>query len=292
MDNRLTLYQTALECLGKDMAPYEDEFGCAEAVNAVFKKAFGRDIGGGQSTYWLYGILKNDTRFEKNFSPLPGDIIISPTGYGNKKKLRNGHIGIVSDSEQIMSNNSINGLWEKNYTFITWTRRYKIFGNYPVEFFRVKTPQLAPTAPTIPIIDAAPRITVNPPLFAQPAWLENLIWRTRNSKLGNTIFGDRTFGAARSPSWQSFRKSVLAGKSCAVCGGTKKLELHHIQSFAQHQDLELEPTNVIPLCESKKWGVTCHQFFGHLGDYKDINPDIRKDAELWKTKLSEARKVV
>ena len=46
---RSKLYLTALSCLGTDASPNDiapDEFGCAETVNAIHKKAFGVEIGG------------------------------------------------------------------------------------------------------------------------------------------------------------------------------------------------------------------------------------------------------
>ena len=131
----------------------------------------------------------------------------------------------------------------------------------------IKTPI---SAPTIPAFTTA-NIEVNPPLVSIPAWMENLIYRTK-VKLG--FADDKTFGAKRSSGWPRFRREFLKGKSCAVCGGTEKIELHHIEPFHLKPEFELDFSNVIPLCESKKWGVTCHQFFGHLGDYKDANSNV------------------
>ena len=96
---------------------------------------------------------------------------------------------------------------------------------------------------------------------------------------------DRLFGAKRSYRWSSFREVFLKNKTCAVCGGTKKLELHHKQAFNTNPELELEPTNVIPLCEAKKYGINCHLLMGHLGNYSRINPDIESDAIMWHNKL-------
>jgi len=97
---------------------------------------------------------------------------------------------------------------------------------------------------------------------------------------------NRTFGSARSGSWPAFRKRFLAGKVCAVCGGTKKIELHHIKKFQTNPELELSEQNVLPLCENKKYGVVCHLFFGHLGNYRErINPDVILDAMEWNKKL-------
>ncbi len=96
----------------------------------------------------------------------------------------------------------------------------------------------------------------------------------------------KTFGGLRSSQWPKARKEFLMkNPNCAVCNGTVKNEIHHVLPFAKFPNLELEPRNFITLCESKKKGVTCHQFFGHLGNYKDYNLDVREDAEIWHKKL-------
>src|SRR3990167_1579810 len=101
------------------------------------------------------------------------------------------------------------------------------------------------------------------------------------------IFGvSRTFGAARSKEWRSVRVEHLRkNPACAVCGGTKTLEVHHIKLFSQFPAEELNPQNLITLCESGKLGVTCHRFFGHLGNYRQPNPDVVMDSKVWNEKL-------
>ncbi len=138
--NRVLLYETCIKCLGTDVTPNDtvsDEVACAETVNAVYKKAFGKDIGGGASTTLLYKALLNDSTFEKITAYLPGDIIISPTGYGNGS-LAHGHTGYMGENGKIMSNNSNNGLFIQNYTIGGWNSRYKVLGGYPEYFFRKK----------------------------------------------------------------------------------------------------------------------------------------------------------
>src|SRR3990167_8158838 len=88
------LYHTAVSCLGKDVAPKENEFGCAEAVNNVVFKAFGDYAGGDLSTRRMYLAIKSHKKFIQVFSPLPGDVVLSPTGYGNGN-VSNGHTGIM-----------------------------------------------------------------------------------------------------------------------------------------------------------------------------------------------------
>jgi hypothetical protein len=94
-------------------------------------------------------------------------------------------------------------------------------------------------------------------------------------------------GKKRSPKWAAFRRQFLQGKVCAVCGGTKKLELHHIRPFHLHPELELDEGNVIPLCENNKDGVNCHLLFGHLGSFKSFNLTVISDAESWNKKIKD-----
>lgn len=135
---RTILFETALSCLGIDVTPDDivpDEVGCADTVQAIHKKAFGKVIGGGPSTYWLYDTLLKHTQFVKVDQPLPGDIVISPTGYGNGN-LSNGHVGIVGAGDLIMSNDSRDGIFWTNYTLTSWKKRYVDKGGYPMDFFR------------------------------------------------------------------------------------------------------------------------------------------------------------
>jgi 5-methylcytosine-specific restriction protein A len=91
----------------------------------------------------------------------------------------------------------------------------------------------------------------------------------------------------RSSKWESVRKNfLLTNPCCAVCGGKDKLNVHHLKPFHTNPELELDPNNLITLCESGKKGVNCHLFVGHLGDYKKINKECTKDAKTWSAKLS------
>src|ERR1700710_3343482 len=121
-----TLFQTALSFLGKDASPKDianDDVACAESVNDVVFAAFLENAGGGLSTALMFKALQTNTKFAEVSKPIKGDIVISPTGYGNGSLL-NGHVGIVGDNNQIMSNNSANGLWDIHYTLASWRARY------------------------------------------------------------------------------------------------------------------------------------------------------------------------
>ena len=105
----------------------------------------------------------------------------------------------------------------------------------------------------------------------------------------DVVQGKAPLGVKRSSKWPTVRKNHLKEHpSCAVCGGTKKLEVHHIKSFCEFPELELEPTNLITLCESKnKGGLNCHLIFGHLANYKLSNPTVAEDAKVWCEKLKK-----
>lgn len=104
--------------------------------------------------------------------------------------------------------------------------------------------------------------------------------------LTDRLQGKAEKGQKRSPDWQVVRKSHLAEHPhCAVCGGSKKLEVHHIIPFNLAPDMELAPDNLMTLCERKKYGINCHLLIGHLGNYRRFNPNVDVDARTWSDKL-------
>lgn len=88
---------------------------------------------------------------------------------------------------------------------------------------------------------------------------------------------DKTHGVARSNKWPALRAKFIKNKACAVCGGKTKLQAHHVKPFHIHPELELDPKNLLALCEGRKQ-IMCHLLIGHGGDFRDINPDSVKDA--------------
>lgn len=99
--------------------------------------------------------------------------------------------------------------------------------------------------------------------------------------------GKHPITQARSPHWPSARKRHLElHPTCAVCGGKEKLDVHHIKPFHLHPDLELDPNNLVTLCEANKGGVNCHLHFGHLGNFKSFNVSVVTDAAHWNDKIS------
>lgn len=95
----------------------------------------------------------------------------------------------------------------------------------------------------------------------------------------------KTHGKERSPKWPALRKKILKGKVCAVCGGKTKLELHHIVPFHIDPSRELDPTNLIPLCEGNKT-INCHLRFGHFDSFENkYNIQIKVEAPKWQKRF-------
>lgn len=81
----------------------------------------------------------------------------------------------------------------------------------------------------------------------------------------------------RSPFWPHTRRVHLAAEGwCRWCGAVSGLEVHHIVPFHRFPAWELDPANLITLCENV--GKQCHLKRGHNGNWKNVNPDIRKVA--------------
>lgn len=95
---------------------------------------------------------------------------------------------------------------------------------------------------------------------------------------------DNTFGAQRSPRWSSVREHHLyTHPLCAICGSTKNVVVHHKKPFHLYPQLELDPSNLVTLCESD--GMNCHITFGHLGNFRSYNLFIDDDIKLWSYKI-------
>lgn len=132
----LLLYKKAIELCGKDITPKDivpDEVACAESVCTVIRDSIYRDFPMITSTTELHRFLKRDTRFKSTLDLKPGSIIISPTGSGNGSV--RGHVGIIAEDNNIISNNSWTGMWEKNYTVESWVKRWRNVGKMPVLVF-------------------------------------------------------------------------------------------------------------------------------------------------------------
>lgn len=81
------------------------------------------------------------------------------------------------------------------------------------------------------------------------------------------------FAAQRSSGWPKVRADFLkTNPACAACGGTKNLEVHHVRPYHLFPESELDPDNLIALCDRP--GRNCHFVFGHFWDWSDYNPNV------------------
>lgn len=73
----------------------------------------------------------------------------------------------------------------------------------------------------------------------------------------------------RSSKWPRVRKTHLKDNPrCFVCNGKRALEVHHVKPFRISPELELDPHNLITLCNHR----ACHLMYGHLGSFRSWNP--------------------
>lgn len=99
----------------------------------------------------------------------------------------------------------------------------------------------------------------------------------------------KTNGMRRSPRWRTFeRRLIEAHPYCAVCGTDKDLVGHHIQPFHLFPALELDPSNILIVCESRG-KRSCHFAFGHYWDWSKYNPDVVAQAAAFLAGARRAR---
>lgn len=84
------------------------------------------------------------------------------------------------------------------------------------------------------------------------------------------------YDCRRLPQFKPVREEFLRGKTCAACGTHKALTVHHIKPVYQFPELELDPDNLICLCEFP--ARNCHYRIGHSLDWHCYNPNVVEDA--------------
>lgn len=91
-------------------------------------------------------------------------------------------------------------------------------------------------------------------------------------------------GVPRSPEWDTLRRKWLKDNpKCVVCDRMTKLNVHHIKPYHIYPELELDPTNLLTLCENT--GMNCHFIWGHLGDWTSYNSTVMEDSKQMKEKI-------
>lgn len=133
------LYEFAKLNLGKDLSTMADnDVACAEVVSYIIQDLFISYVPITTSTFALYKYLQTNRHFKKVDVPLPGDIVISPTGVkGGQNGILHGHVGIVGKNGVVMSNNSETGLFDTHLTLAYWRSYYVVRGGYIMEFYRL-----------------------------------------------------------------------------------------------------------------------------------------------------------
>ncbi len=107
------------------------------------------------------------------------------------------------------------------------------------------------------------------------------------SKVAKLFSDPAALGHIRSSRWPAVRKAFLVGKSCAACGGIDSLEAHHMKPFHLYPELELDPNNLLALCE--KPSHSCHFTFGHFWNWSKYNEQVIADTTAWFTKVERNR---
>lgn len=102
---------------------------------------------------------------------------------------------------------------------------------------------------------------------------------------------ERVKSRRRSPRWDEVRDNFLErNPACAACGSVRHLQVHHINPFHTHPELELVQENLITLCMDTSG---CHLKLGHGGSFSTFNPSVVEDAvEYLNSAPAERRKIL
>lgn len=89
----------------------------------------------------------------------------------------------------------------------------------------------------------------------------------------------RRHGLDRSPEWPRVEKEhLLREPACVACGYKGEgVQVHHIKPFHLHPHLELDPANLITLCQVD--GREHHLLLGHLDEWSSFNEHVRADVK-------------
>lgn len=90
----------------------------------------------------------------------------------------------------------------------------------------------------------------------------------------------------RSAKWPAVRAEHLKQHGeCEACGGKDGLNVHHKRPYHLYPELELEPSNLLTLCERNG----CHFLLGHGRDWKAFNPDVMADTKMIRSMIRGRR---
>ena len=105
--------------------------------------------------------------------------------------------------------------------------------------------------------------------------------RTRGGRDHGLAVARKYGHGQRSSEWPAVAHAHLAREpGCMVCGHQGQgLQVHHIKPFHLYPELELDPHNLITLCEIR--GRDHHLLIGHLDDWESYNPQVRTDVKKY-----------
>ena len=120
-----------------------------------------------------------------------------------------------------------------------------------------------------------PRTQVGKPTAAQARAHKNIDMADHGAAVASE------HGKARSPEWPAVAHEHLSHEpACVVCGHTGVgLNVHHIRPFHLFPELELDPNNLITLCQVK--GRDHHLLIGHLDNWSSYNLNVRPDSKRY-----------
>jgi 5-methylcytosine-specific restriction endonuclease McrA len=85
------------------------------------------------------------------------------------------------------------------------------------------------------------------------------------------------FEGSRSGKWPAVRQRFIkAHPCCEACGSLQDLNVHHIFSFHDHPELELDPDNLITLCRKH------HFLMGHSNRWATTNKNCQKEVKAYR----------
>lgn len=94
------------------------------------------------------------------------------------------------------------------------------------------------------------------------------------------IFWFRNFGARRTYACRkAMRKYKKEHPLCEITGKKRFCQVHHIFPVWKFPEKADDPNNFITLHR------IYHKIFGHFGNFKKYNINIKSDAKLWQQKI-------
>jgi hypothetical protein len=121
-------------------------------------------------------------------------------------------------------------------------------------------------------------------IIAILGWLAcHTVWMLRHNQAARPVYA-----ISRSGKWPALRAKWLdLHGQCAACGYAVKslLEVHHLHPVPLFPERELDPDNLITLCEQHG----CHLAIGHNYDWHAYNPHVKEDA-AFQTRRVQQRK--